>query len=122
MENEETNLQISTWNRDTFVPEFALLECVSNMSILSIDSIEEHLQTIGLKGATGTGSASDLEQIYEGIAGWGIDFNHKTYSRLSTRHLQLLHELKGTYKISTSDIEFILTERRGCITMRKFGV
>ena len=122
MENEDSILQTSTWNRGMSVPEFALLECVSNMSILSIDNIEEELEKIGLKGATGTGTATNSEQIFEGIAGWGIDFNHKTFSRLSSRHLHLLHELKKVEKISTTDIEFILTERRGCITLRKFGV
>ena len=122
MENEDSILQTGTWNRGMSVPEFALLECVSNMSILSIDNIEEELEKIGLKGATGTGTATNSEQIFEGIAGWGIDFNHKTFSRLSSRHLHLLHELKKVEKISTTDIEFILTERRGCITLRKFGV
>ena len=122
MENEDSILQLGNWNREKSVPEYALLECISNMSILSIDNIEEHLEKIGLRGVTGPGSASNSEQIFEGVAGWGIDFNHKTFSRLSSRHLQLLHKLKRVEKISTSDIEFILTERRGCITLRKFGV
>jgi hypothetical protein len=122
MENEESNLQIGTWNRESFVPEYALLECVSNMSILSIDNIEEHLEKIGLRGATGAGSASNSEQIFEGVAGWGIDFNHRTFARLSSHHIKLFHDLKTVHKISTSDIEFILSERRGRVNLRKFGV
>ena len=121
MENDDADLQMSKWDRDKSVPEFALLECTTNMSILSIDSIEEHLQTIGLKGATGTGSASNSEQIFEGIAGWGIDFNKKTFSRLSS-HLIKLGKDHLYCIISTSDIEFILTERRGCVNMRNFGI
>ena len=113
-------MSTSDWD-EKLRSSYLILECDENLFGDQVTDAESILNGLGLKGVTGSETSEAWHQKIAGVEGWHIDLEKLTYTRVDKITIRFNRE-HGVPKASISQIENLLTRRKGEVHGIKYGL